>query len=418
MRIIISHRYKYEDKSFLAAIYIYTILAFVPFMKAMPVVSVQMPIMLLSYFFLIVSMLNNQGRKYTQTVVFYSLLVIILNYVFIYLQSNWGGASIINRIGANYSLFVSSYPVIILISGGLDRVDKKKLVFLFTLLITIICITTIIGTYKYWAPCRELATPNNPELNAKYLKEGIAGYGFIYCLVIVFPILLRELRKRKSVGCLIPVIFSLYCVIRSEYTIAIIILLFGILLSVLMYRKFFIGVVLIGIIGVLVILYAENILLWAIGFFQDTSLTITIRLREMLRFFQYESVDGDMLIRQGQYLKSIYSLLNNPLFGGFFHMGYAVGGHSEILDLLGHAGIIGGILLIYIIQWIRKHTAIGRIKRDSYIITLYIIAFVIAVFNTFSAPELFFAILIIPIIFEQEECKKDNKESEENAIAI
>lgn len=75
-------------------------------------------------------------------------------------------------------------------------------------------------------------------------------------------------------------------------------------------------------------------------------------------------------------------------------------------------------MLIYIIQWIRKHTAIGRIKRDSYIITLYIIAFVIAVFNTFSAPELFFAILIIPIIFEQEECKKDNKESEENAIAI
>ena len=391
-----------EDKFFLVSFYVYFILAFLPFMKTLPVAYIQMPIMLFSYSLLLISSARYMGRRFASMVVVCTIGIILFNYLLIYLQSDYSGATLINKIGANYSLFVTSFPLLLVFSHGFERVDKKRLCNVVLFAVFIICITTIIGTYRFESPCRELATPYNPELNRTYLRNGIGGYGFIYFLVLFCQIVIRELRKKFSLYKLIMLLTMVFCVIRSEYTMAIVIMLISIIVSILLHRGNFISGAITVAAGGIILINFENILKWGISIFENASLYITLRLKSILQFYQNESISGDLLLRQKTYALSIEAFFENPIFGRFFKTGAKVGGHSEILDLAGHAGIIGLIILAVVIWWIYKYTPLGNIKFDVHLKIMFAVSIILAVINTFSAPELLFAVFAVPVMFSSE----------------
>ncbi len=398
MRIVIRRKTK-EDDFFLASLYIYTLLTFVPYFKTLPVIYVQMPIMVLCFLSLLLSAVNKRGRKFAGSVFACAVIIVILNFVFIYLQSDYSGTTLTNRIGANYSLFVTSFPILLVFSGGFERIDRERLRNPLLFIVLLICVTTIIGTFRYYAPCRQLATPNNPELNRMYLQEGIGGYGFIYFLVLCAPIVLREIRKEFSVFKLLVLIAMVYCVIRSEYTTAIILMVFSLVVSFLMQRGSFLAASITVVVGIVVLIKSEDIIRWALRIFDGVSIPIEVRLRSMLQYYQYETMTGDLLARRNLYARSINSFISNPLVGGFFKTGSQVGGHSEILDLIGHSGLFGVTALILVIRWVRRRTSIGFLNIDVFFKTMFFVAFVLALINTFSAPELFYAVLVIPALF-------------------
>lgn len=391
---------KVKSMWFYASFYIYTIYSFTFILRWLPVVTVQMPIIILCYLFLIIFVILRFGLKKTIDFLVVSCLILIFNFFFIYLQRDSSNMSIVNKIGSNFTLFVTSFPILLIYSGGISDLNKKYLLNFVCLIVFVTAITTIVGTYIYPSPCRELATPYNIELDYLYKSKNIGGYGFIYFIVIITPLLLKKIVNDFNLWWIMFFAISSFVVIRSEYTIAIFLLIIGVFISIATQRSnIFVGIFIIIIISSFFI-YIEDILNWLIGAFSE-SYTITSRIRMVLNYLKFNSISGDLLDRQNLYKISISTFLKNPLFGGLFDLNKVhVGGHSEILDYIAHSGLFGLIVIKFFISSIYKIKSYRRVKKDSYFLTMIIIAIILSLTNNFSDPELLYGILIMPILIE------------------
>ena len=407
MGLACSNGQKSEDKVFLLALYSYTFLAFLPFVNSLPVIFVQMPIMVFSFLCLLLSVAGRPGRERVDMLVVVAVALVLVNYLLIYLRRDNTGASLTNMIGANYVLFVNTFPILLVASGGFERIDCNKFAKFFLFLILFISITTMIGTFRYVAPCRQLATPSNPSLNMKYRREGIGGFGFSYFLAIFCPFLLGKSIKKVTVFNTLVVAVTGVCAIRTEYTIAIAVLALAIVGFFFLRKngeRGIIGILLFLLVCIFAYTFRETILKLGIAFFKDKSWSVTYRLENLLNSVQISDRSGDVAIRFELYGTSIKSFLSNPICGGFFANGLHVGNHSEILDLLGHAGLIGLAIVLLIIQWLKKCYSVKELYIDMPTKILMVECLIIALINPFNAPEMFFGMLIVPIIFEN---KKD-----------
>ncbi len=388
-----------KNHLFLISFYIFTFFCFLPFIRYLPVTTFQMPILMICYILLSISVINQKGIEVFLRFIALSLFIIIFNFIFIYLQNYFNSAiPIVNQIGGNYSLFVAAFPILFVYSRGFDYVEKERFFNLICFLVFITSVTTIIGTYTYSSPSRELATPYNIDLDTLYKSRNIGGYGFVYFLVLFYPVVLKKLFDHFSIPRLIFLGVCAFCVIRSEYLIAIMLLAISIILTMAIYRKKYV----VWIIAVILILFIffnlETILVWAINKF-SASYTVSSRLLMLLNYYKDSSITGNLLGREEVYRVSIDSFLSNPFFGGLFgKTQYHVGGHSAILDYLGHSGVFGVAILIPFLRFCRKNTSLASVRIHQEIIVLYILAFILASINTFSTQELFYAILIIPVL--------------------
>lgn len=391
---------KVKSMWFYASFFIYTIYSFTFILRWLPVVTVQMPIIILCYLFLMIFVILRFGLKKTIDFLVVSCLILIFNFFFIYLQRDSSNMSIVNKIGSNFTLFVTSFPILLIYSGGISDLNKKYLLNFVCLIVFVTAITTIVGTYIYPSPCRELATPYNIELDYLYKSKNIGGYGFIYFIVIITPLLLKKIVNDFNLWWIMFFAISSFVVIRSEYTIAIFLLIIGVFISIATQRSnIFVGIFIIIIISSFFI-YVEDILNWLIGAFSE-SYTITSRIRMVLNYLKFNSISGDLLDRQNLYKISISTFLKNPFFGGLFDLNKVhVGGHSEILDYIAHSGLFGLIVIKFFISSIYKIKSYRRVKKDSYFLTMIIIAIILSLTNNFSDPELLYGILIMPILIE------------------
>ena len=395
---------------FTATFVIYTIYCFTTVFRWLPAIAIQMPIIMLCYFMLVLSVKSHFGNEQTIKFFIVSFLIIVFNFIFIYLQSYPSSLSLVNKIGANFTLFVTTFPVLLIYSGGFENVDKKRLRNIVFFIVLITAITTIIGTYNYISPSRLLATNNNPELTNVYKQQNIGGYGFIYSIVLLCPLILKKLINHFSFFLLVFILICSFCVIRSEYTTAILLLIAGIAISLSIQRNAIIGITSIIIVGALA-LKLEDILNWGIVYFSE-SYTVSSRLSMILGYIKYDVSAGNLLERKNLYNFSFNSFLRNPIFGGLFRL-YEVniGGHSEILDYIGHSGLFGLIVLFIALNEIRKIHSFRLVKKDTFFIAMIIIAIFLAVINTFSAPELLYTILIMPVLLDDNETNNDHNSS-------
>ena len=307
----------------------------------------------------------------------------------------------VNKVGANFTLFNCMFPVLLVCSGGFERADTSKM-RRFALFVTLFTsITTIYGTYLFSgaSPCRELATGQNSSVLAIYKMANIGGYGYIYYLVIITPCLVRLLLKRFSWNVLIVLLCNFYCIIRSEYTTALLLTFLGLCLSIMMFSKSKLLKVAMVMVGVLALTsFGQQLLYWGISQFSD-SYSVSSRLEMVAEFSETGSTYGDMEDRGMLYNMSWNTFLDNPIFGGRFSDMCKLGNHSEFLDFLGYSGLVGMICLFMYLVYIARHTKIRSIKwSEPYNRITLIIAIVLASINTFMAPEMYYALVVIPLL--------------------
>ncbi len=395
-----------RDYFFYICFYVYSFFCLTNVLRGLSVVVVQMPIIMFCFALLCISV-GKYGSKCTRS--FFALtvlLTVLFNFIFIYLQNAYSHQTLSAHIGVNYSLFVASFPILLVASNGFERVDKKKLYRFVMIIVIITAITTIQGTYMYETPCRELATPHNVVLDQLYKSKNIGGFGFIYFLVLTIPYGLRKIFDRFSLLSVVVVLLSVYCIIRSEYATALVfmacVICIGLILRIRNRLVKTIGVVLCALIAS----NLDNIVFWASNYFSD-SFTMSTRLGLIHQYLQTGSATGDLRSRMETYQLSIETFRSNPLFGGLFRLGEEhVGGHSEVVDFVGHAGIFGIIYLLLGIRGIMRMPSLKMVKKDNCVVLMYVAAFVLAIFNPIYTPELIFALCVMPII-----CQDDSKPS-------
>lgn len=399
-----------KGRRFSLSLIIFTVFSLTNVFRGLSVIGIQMPIILVCYILLLSSCSSEVPNNSTSRVVGVTFLLFFFDLLFIYTQdaARFATSTFINKIGFNYSIFVSFFPVLYAVSGNLAIIDKRKFLNFVYVVAFVTAITTIMGSFAYESPCRELATPDNLEIDRLYKSRNIGGYGFIYFLVLLTPVVLKDLIQRKSLKNLILFVTFGFCIVRSEYTTALLLFIVAIGLVTLSFSKSVI--VRLVILGVFITSLSgiQGLLNSASTYFSDSSYMMSKRFEMMSDYGEYGDADGDLEIRMVLYYQSIEAFLHNPLFGRLLSFEHRpLGGHSELLDFIGNSGLLGIIALSALISYLRKKTPVRRINmKDAYIKCLFIVAVILALINTFLTPELYYAILIIPLLVDDETNEK------------
>lgn len=390
-----------SGRTFALSLTIFTFYCLTNVLRWLPVVNVQLPIIVFCYILLLNSCgRNSEGQS---RIFFLTVVMIVFDYFFVFLQGGMRNESIINSIGANYTIFVSFFPMLYVVSGNLAKIDRAKFMKFIYLLSFITAVTTIVGTYMYESPCRELATPDNLEMDRLYKQHNIGGYGFIYFIALLIPIILRDLFQKYSFVKSLLLVTLLFCVLRAEYTTALLLTLVGVALVLVIQSKS--KVLKLAILGAVIAAFVAlpQILVWSSENLADSSFTMSKRFEMVSDYNDYGETDDDLGMRIFLYRQSLDAFVTSPVFGNLirFQGHHQLGGHSEILDFIGGSGLFGLFVLSLILHYLKHQTPLSRINtKDPFIKSTMIVALVLALINTFLTPELYFAILIVPLLVD------------------
>lgn len=347
-------------------------------------------------------------------VILFTILIILFNLLIYYLK--W--SSYIDVFTKSYGLFFVWYPLIQSFYYVNVKNDKRlglvvKIILFFSI---ITCITTILGLNKFPTAARDLASPIVIISNTMYSFYNIGGYDFIYFLVLLIPSVLYIFKNTKNVYIrillLIVLLLCFTCIIKSQYTIALI-LSFLLVIPFLLKSLNTVNIIIFILIDLLILLVLKNkiisLFLLFSNIYRDAGIeTLSVRFREIYYSLTNNELVGGALNRGILYRQSFNSFLKSPVTGNLFlYIKNPLGGHSEILDILGGAGIFGlsvfsSILLIY-----RKYILKNLNQISTYILFAYLI---LGSVNTiFSSPLIGIAVFLLPC------CLKlmDNKNIEE-----
>ena len=409
-----------SGRAFSLSLMIFTVFSLTYYLRGVSVMGIQMPIILLCYI-LLLSSCDRQAQKRVMSI---SIILIVFDFLFVYLQDVDRLESVENAIGFNYFIFVSFFPVLYAASGNFWKIDRGKFLTFLYLVVGLTASTTILGSFVYESPCRELATPDNVDLDRLYKAHNIGGYGFIYFIVLFAPFIIRDIFKEFSVLKLALLFLCGFCVLRSEYTTALLLFLVGITIVLLLYLKSKIIRLLLFAVIVVAVVSMQDILNWAGTSLSDTSIIMSKRFDMMMDYNVYGEADDDLGMRFFLYMQSLNTFIHRPLFGNLLSSTKGIlGGHSEILDFLGNSGLFGLACLISLISFLRRKTPISRINtKDPFIKASLILALILAFINTFLCPELYYAILIVPLLVDSSGStnwytnKKRTQQTKEYAI--
>ena len=390
-------------RTFSLSLAIFTVYSLTTVLRGLSVIGIQMPIIIVCFILLLSSCgSNNKRGNSLSRVLTVAFIFVVFDFVFFYTQAAaaFQSMSLQNAIGFNYSVFVSFFPVLYVVSGNLEYIDRRKFINFVYLIAAVTAITTIGGTFIYESPCRELATPDNVEIDRLYKSQNIGGDGFIYFLVLITPILIRDIFHNRSVLKIALLLVFGICILRSEYTTALLLYIVGASITFLLSAKSKI-IKLVAVVAIIIFIGSlQDILNFASTSLSDTSYMMSKRFEMMTDYNQYGEADDDLGIRIMLYMQSLKAFLNNPAFGNLISFSpIPLGGHSLLLDFIGHSGLLGIVSLFTLIRFLRRRTPFYRINlKDPFIKATMIVALIIALINTFMSPELYYAILIMPLL--------------------
>lgn len=357
------------------------------------------------------------------TVYFLGLIIsiTILNYL-IYITQWSDYTSLSNKMLMLYEFWLPVLMCVRIFSYREIRqnLNKKALINIFLVLYTVSCVTTIIGNLKYNIPSRYLATSTIEENMAyRYRMENIGGFGFCYLSLFVTPLLLYALKRKQSKLYLIPLILSYVCAIESEYVI--LIGLLGIvtvwtLLDKLHNDKIILILIVELICIVVIVMNLDGIFHFFLNITSSYE-SIYRRINEIYIMYQTGTVGvtSDVFLRGDVYGRSWKLFLANPLIGSW---GVSeVGGHSEILDLLGSAGLLAYVFVFMIIWCVRKdlYEATNSLSRfgKNYIKINVAMFVILALLNPiFSSRELGMFLLLLFLFVTYSDQMEDMEENQ------
>jgi hypothetical protein len=289
-------------------------------------------------------------------------------------------------------------------------VNVKKIILNFSLaFIVITCVTTIIGNLIFDNPSRDLAGLTNKI----YQLFNIGGYGFIYCITLLIPLLMYFYNVSKKKKYIYYIIIILATIFLSKYSFAIIfsalIISLGIFIKIKSNKKYYFliaSIILFFILRIpisnLIVYITNNVALDKL---------IEERILSISDFLSKFELVGDAKYRMSLYKQSWNTFIESPLFGIMINKDYyyVIGEHSEILDLLACMGIFG-YAIIFIIAKIYGHLLYRKyyLNYKVYFIIFCFMVLLLSLINTIrTSYEIFYVGFILYFMFLYNTEEKD-----------
>ena len=272
-------------------------------------------------------------------------------------------------------------------------------------------ITTYSGLSIYPNLARILATISESDSQILQLSIGmnIGGFDLVYSAILCMPIyiilidrIVKNTILNKGIKVMICILEFLLA-IKTQYTTAMLLVIFGTILIVCL-KKF--NIIRICILGVLLYLLLSNSTDKIVVVLNQTAdrlddSAIATRMLELSSSLEGGEASGeDISARSDAYMKSIEEFLNNPITGIWYKEGYqSVGGHSTFLDLLAAGGIVAFICIIYTIASIIRSLVfpLYEEKEKKYIGIFFMNYIILAFLNPLVSGTFFAVLFIIPV---------------------
>ncbi len=310
-------------------------------------------------------------------------------------------------------IFLYALIAIVLIYRADNRQIKSvtRMIFVFY---GITAFTTFIGNNQYEGASRLMATlDNNDPTRQLYASANIGGFALIYELVLIAPLIVYLVKKRKinmilGIGFIALLGITIF---NSEYTTALLMYVLSLILFLIpkiTKRKILVIVV------VLAILFVFNSMYFA-DMFDNLSQTVesetlAARFGELADFLREgESTDdSNAANRLNLYRKSIKTFFSSGMLGAWKNS--SIGGHSFVFDTMGKFGLLGVALMIIMYRIIYKMFINPYKKEDFYPYVYY--TYLIAIFMAFINPKTYFFIFIciIPLFARTMVIKRIERE--------
>lgn len=317
--------------------------------------------------------------------------------------------SLPNYVFANFLFWI---PFLFMYNRCLVRDDSfRRFLSRFILVLFIVtATTTLFGLIQDPMVSRFLATGQTDGYGLRgYSIRNVGDYNFIYSLVIMLPMLIGAWRLTgiKHGQLLIALLLSLVCLVRAQYSIALIISVIALSMAILVKRFSPMKLCLIVIVEFMLLLALYALLPSIIDLVSNlgpSASFIRYRLSDTFAVINSDSIFG--LDRVQRLIMSLNVFLENPITGNLFASNMAeLGNHSTVLDLLGEMGIFALVfILIFYIALIRRFAAwtiSPRVKPYLYtaIIAFTITGLINTVLSSFTMPVV---MLLFPLGLDGE----------------
>jgi hypothetical protein len=291
----------------------------------------------------------------------------------------------------NYSLVVLYFHVFfayfILVTNNKKAINL--IIVTSLVLVTITCVTSIIGLQKVPMAARLIATPSTSQADLlSFRRLNIGGFRFVYTCVLLVPLIIASYKNRKlKLWTFILLIVPIsYYVLKTQYALALITLLLG-FTSFFLPRRLNIKKTAMFFIGIAITFFLIRPLVAQALYFMANNVNsymLQVKISSAADLIAAKDNNtASLMARQMAYEESINLFLDNPITGTFFDS-EKIGGHSFVFDTLARFGVFGLLLLILIYGNIYRYFFLPF--RDTPYFGYMIMTFALNLFLSFLNP--------------------------------
>lgn len=357
-------------------------------------------------FFLISLFLENDSRQHIYVNALATVLLFNLFYCFAFFRDY-------SFVGKYSLLFMGFLPLFLAIFFmKVPYEQRKRIMSVAYILIIITIITTIKGLEENPYATKMMANPN--FLTDEVLSKNIGGYQFVYMLVCMTPLIIYKIKNGSKNRWFFIVLYItiFYTVFASQYATAFVCVILFSIFCFFMVSKGKINVVLIlFVMAIFTILVASGgitiVLTKIISVLPRSMNVLADRLASLVEYFSGKDTVGAATHRMQLYYDSVLAFFYSAGLGNtLFNSGYNVWGHSAILDVFGEMGLLGGVLLFYVINCGTKNTygkLIDAEYRIYYKMSLISLLVISLLDPTIGFPAITMAAFLFPVLMYDKE---------------
>ncbi len=326
-------------------------------------------------------------------------------FLFMFLSIGRTAVTPMSELG--YYLHYVTWPIVLIASVN-SLNDKQKLIIMRLMLVVGIVgsILSLRVLFVDSSVSRILAGAASEAETYTYFSQGVGGYGTVYATAFLcFGAIYWFINTKSKIDRALIIVYlitSYIFIIYASYTIAIMITFILSLLALTSKVKPMVkSLVIIAVIALLLLLFWNNIIEFAIDIMRDLKLDKVVeRLTQLTQATETNTVTS--LTRPQLYLKSFTSFIEHPLAGS-----EVAGRHSQILDTLAYFGISGLLMPVLLIYYAYKATKLSSAR----LILFYLVFFAFLMVNAGSTMQIpvsvfFLCPLIVNTVKKQNPKKK------------
>ncbi|MBO5339806.1 MAG: hypothetical protein J6A62_02265 [Oscillospiraceae bacterium] len=252
-----------------------------------------------------------------------------------------------------YQYLTLYFPAILFVRVERAATEEQKKFFAALGIILIVCV--VITTWVFL-----LDDPNATrewDSFEENSKQGVANYYFIYAVPIIISIATIILVKSKGIVKIVSlacIIFGILFLVSAQYTLSILIAIFGVLIQIFRNLRSGISKIIFIFLMIILALFLPEIIEFAV--LNIRSEQVSTRLSEIHAFLTGSGAGGYNLSgRLTLYGNTIKAFVQSPIWG---NRSLGFDGHATFLTVLSDTGLLGGIPFYVLLA-----TAYGNVEK-------------------------------------------------------